>query len=407
MYHGQIRTVTRERQVSPVRRIVIAFVSVVIAGAIYLPCLHWAFRPSVDELVSTDGVAPLPAKLARRHLHLWTDPEKLEGELARMRRANAEWDFMGRSFLAWSLANISLRDSSQAPRMLEAMDRIIDQTLLLEQENGSHFFLMDYAFAKPWKQHPPRSLFVDGEIALMLGMRCLVEDKPTYRAELNRLIHVMVERMEASPSLSAESYPDECWTFCNVTALSAIRLSDFLNGTDHAPLIRRWLAYAKANLIDPTTGLLISAFRLNGETIYPPEGSSIWYVSHHLALLDEPFGRQQYELAKSQLAGRVLGFAYAREWPPGIQGQMDVDSGLAVPGLGASVVSSGLAFIAAGTYGDVEFLQSLMTGVSAMGFGVETDGALRYAASNQVGDAVMLYGLTTGPIWERVARGTE
>jgi hypothetical protein len=246
---------------------------------------------------------------------------------------------------------------------------------------------------------------VDGEVALMLGLRCLVEDKPSYREELDRRIREIVSRMEASPSLSAESYPDECWTFCNVTALSALRVSDCLNGTDHGGLVRRWIAYAKANLVDPRTGLLISAYRLNGQRIYAPEGSSIWYVSHHLRLLDESFGRQQYDLAKKHLAGRFLGFAFAREWPPGLEDQMDVDSGLVVPLLGASVGSSGLAFIAAGTYGDVDFLRSLAGGVQAFGFPVEADGGLKYAAGNQVGDAVMLYGLTVGPAWQKVAEG--
>ena len=364
--------------------------------------MHWAFRPSINDLVSANGVAPLPAKLARRHLYLWTDPEELEGELAKMRAANAEWDFMGRSFLAWSMANMALREPDQAGLMLEAMDRIIDQTLLIESEEGMRFFLMGYADAKPWTQQPPRSLFVDGEIALMLGMRCMVEDKPAYRVELDRRIKVIVKRMEASPSLSAESYPDECWSFCNVTALSAIRVSDYLGGTDHGELISRWLAYAKANLVDPRTGMIISAYRLNGQMIYPPEGSSIWYVSHHLALLDEPFGREQYELAKKHLAGGFLGFGYAREWPAGLEDRMDVDSGLVLPGSGASVASSGLAFVAAGTYGDVEFLRALTTSVSALGFGVETDGGLRHAAGNQVGDAVMLYGLTTGPVWRKL-----
>ena len=34
----------------------------------------------------------------------------------------------------------------------------------------------------------------------------------------------------------------------------------------------------------------------------------------------------------------------------------------------------------------------------------DATGALRYAASNQVGDAVLLYSLTLGPLWAEVAR---
>ena len=81
---------------------------------------------------------------------------------------------------------------------------------------------------------------------------------------------------------------------------------------------------------------------------------------------------------------------------------MDVDSGLVVPWVGASAASSGLAFIAAGTFRDIDYLQDLGTTVNALGFAERDAGKLHYAASNQVGDAVMLYGLSVGPIWQKV-----
>jgi hypothetical protein len=84
---------------------------------------------------------------------------------------------------------------------------------------------------------------------------------------------------------------------------------------------------------------------------------------------------------------------------------MDVDSGLVVPGLGASVASSGLAYVAAGTYGDVDFLRRLTTTLRFAGLPIEEPGGLRYAAGNQVGDAVVLYGLTVGPVWKKVKEG--
>ena len=43
-----------------------------------------------------------------------------------MRASNAEWDFMGRSFLVWSLANMSLREPQRRQTYLETIDRIID-----------------------------------------------------------------------------------------------------------------------------------------------------------------------------------------------------------------------------------------------------------------------------------------
>jgi len=387
------------------KRFPLAVVSLLLAGALYLPCVHLVFRPAASDLVAETGVAPLPAKLAAHQMRAWADRQILEADLAKMRPINAEWDLMGRSFLVWALGNMALRDAAQMPQALDVMDGVLDETLRLERQNGMYFFLMPYARGKPWVQQPARSLFLDGEIALMLAVRCVVQPKPQYLDELGRRVEQMVRRMEASPSLSAESYPDECWTFCNTTALAAVRVSDYLLGTDHSTLVARWVEHAKTNLIDPATGLLISAYTLDGRMIYPPEGSSIWHVSHCLFLLDESFGRQQYELAKQHLASEAMGFGFAREWPAQHRGRMDVDSGLVVPGLDASAASSGLAFVAAGTYGDMDFLRRLATTLTFAAFPVEHDGALQYEAGNRVGDAVILYGLTVGPVWQKVKRG--
>jgi len=42
-----------------------------------------------------------------------------------------------------------------------------------------------------------------------------------------------------------------------------------------------------------------------------------------------------------------------------------------------------------------------MTSLNAAGFPVRKNGTLRYQASNPVGDAVLLYALVQGPLWEK------
>src|SRR6266487_5531458 len=68
---------------------------------------------------------------------------------------------------------------------LEAMDQIIDETLRLENERGMYFFLMPYAKIRPYVVQPAHSLFLDGEIAMMLASRRLLEEKPEYKAPLS------------------------------------------------------------------------------------------------------------------------------------------------------------------------------------------------------------------------------
>ena len=389
------------------RRILLTIVSLAVAAAIWLPSVHVFFRPDLKDYLVAEGTSPKARALAARHLKLWTDPALKAEELRKMRGSNAEWDFMGRTYLVLALANMGLREPAMKDKYLGVIDDIIDDTLALESERGLYHFLMDYARAGVFVSQPARSIFIDGEIALMLGARRMLAEKPAYKKLLTERVALMVRYMSKSPVLSGESYPDECWVFCNTIALASIRIADVLDSTDHSQFISAWLAGAKKNLVDPRTGLLVSSYSFGGRHKDGPEGSSIWMAAHCLQLIDEEFARAQYARARKELGRSALGFAYAREWPVTWQGPMDIDSGPIIPVIEASPGSSGQAVLAASAFGDREFLSGLLTSLDAFGFPRERDGALKYCASNQVGDAVLLYALVQGPLWEKVREASR
>ena len=78
-------------------------------------------------------------------------------------------------------------------------------------------------------------------------------------------------------------------------------------------------------------------------------------------------------------------------------------AGAVVFGLGAG--SSGLALLAASSFGDPEYYDALRTTLEFAAFPAEEDGRLRYRASNIVGDAVLLYSMVTGPLWQAATIG--
>lgn len=373
------------------RRIAVTLGSLLVAAAVWFPCLHFFYSPTVDR-----------AALGDRQLRLWTDPDLRAAEVGKMRNKNAEWDFMGRTFLVLALANRALREPDAKATCLEAIDRILEETIRLERERGIFFFLLGYARTGDFLTNPPRSLFLDGEIALMLGARRMVEEREEYRAPMRERVDAMVEYMPLSPVGSGESYPNECWVFCNTAALAAIRIWDVLEGDDHSAFLHRWVATAKQKLLEPKTGLLFSSYGPGGKMYDGPEGSSIWMAAHCLQIVDEEFARDQYERAKKELARSFLGFGYAREWPESHVGPMDVDSGPVIPLLDASTSSSGLAMMAAAAFGDDAFFASLARSLNCAGFPSRRDGGLQYCASNQVGDAVLLYATELGPLWRKV-----
>ncbi|MCE5323236.1 hypothetical protein LLG46_07965 [bacterium] len=322
-----------------------------------------------------------------------------------MRAANPEWDFMSRTYTVLSLANMALRDPSYKRTACKVMDTIIDDTLRLERKHSFYYFMLPYGREGHWTVNPPRSIFVDGEIAMMLASRRMVEEKPAYKPLLQNRISNMTVQMSKSPVLSAESYPNECWLFCNTIALASIRMADVLDGTDHSEFLASWLRLAKAKLIDRKTGILISAFSVNGQPAecgFGAEGSSIWMACNMLQIVDDDFAHQQYRLAKKALSANVLRFGYAREWPRGNNGSLDIDSGPIAPLLNISPSSTGLAAIGAAAFDDDDYFRGIFASIEIGALPVKHDGQLRYCASNQVGDAVILYAMTEGPLWNAV-----
>ena len=61
-----------------------------------------------------------------------------------------------------------------------------------------------------------------------------------------------------------------------------------------------------------------------------------------------------------------------------------------------------MAFIGASAFDDRPFLASLAATLDFAAFPSCTGGRLKYCASNQVGDAALLYAATLGPLWQKV-----
>lgn len=384
------------------RRLLLGGLSLLIASAIWLPFVHLLFRPADGTFRSRSTVSPTARALAARHGDLWPDTGAAGAEIDAMRVTNPEWDFMGRTFLVLSLANMSLHEPVERDAHLRLIDRIIDDTEQAVNQEGKGYFMLGYANRSSFRQQPVRSIFIDGEVLMMMAARRLVAEHEPYRRRMDELAVITEERMRSSPVLSCESYPNECWTFCNTVALAALRMHEVLDRVDHAALLDDWVAVSKERLVDPTTGLLCSSFTYDGTMLDGPEGSSIWMAAHCLQIVDPAFAQDQYDRARAELSHRVLGFGWAGEWPASWVGPMDVDSGPVIPLLDVSAGASGMAFIAAAGFDDDDYYRSLATTIRFAGFPLERHGRMQFCAGNQVGDAVLLYSTVSGPLWKRV-----
>lgn len=327
----------------------------------------------------------------------------LQGPLAvsdEERRRNPEWMLMADLFsvLAWS--NAALAEPERAAVLLPRIDQAIDATLALEAERGQLALLLPYARRRAFRDPAGRSLFVDGEVAMMLAARLSVAPDVRFEAELAARVEAIEASLRRGPIGSGESYPDECWTFCNTTALAALVLSDRVRGTDHRAQVEAWLSAAKQHLVDPESGLLVSSYTWEGQTLDGPEGSSIYMVAHNLLLLDPEFARDQYGRAREALGRDAFGFGWAREWPSGTTTRVDVDSGMVVPGIGASPGASGLALLGATAFDDAQTRDALLRSMELAAVPTRDDDARWFRAAGRIGNAVAAYALRFGPLWE-------
>lgn len=342
-------------------------------------------------------------EMMARHISVWSNPDVKATEINPMRSVNPEWDFMGRTFVVLGLASVSLAEPSRQAELLPVIDQIIEDTIQVEAAEGQQTFLLRYAQYQPWKDPSGRSLFVDGEIALMIGARRLVADDGRWDQEHKARIDASADQISRSPALLGESYPDETWMFCNAVAMAALRIYDALEpAADHSALTTRWIERMKQDQRDAQTGLLVSSTTWSGERKDGPEGSTIWLVSHMLQFVDPIFAEDQYQRARRELGRTLLGMGYALEWPVGQEDWQDVDAGEIVPGLGASTSSSGLAIIAARSFSDKRWHAALLRALGATARPEREGGELRYARGNQVGDAVIFYGMVEGPLREKL-----
>jgi hypothetical protein len=195
------------------RRFLIATLSLLLASLTWWPLMAHLYRPSDQRrAVLRDG-------LFERQLALFSMRAQRDQTLQTLRWANPEWDLMARTFFVLAATNRALRQTGRAPRVLAAIDSLLDDTLQLIKRHGQEVFLLSYGRKRRWPRERVRSHFVASQVLMMLAARRAVGDAPRWRQAYRQRAAQMVGQLSA-PFYSAASYPNELWTFCNAVGAS-------------------------------------------------------------------------------------------------------------------------------------------------------------------------------------------
>ncbi|MFI1936192.1 hypothetical protein ACH44C_03185 [Streptomyces purpureus] len=232
------------------------------------------------------------------------------------------------------------------------------------------------------------------------GVLSLQEPSRRDPAELRRFTDdsaAIGAAFDASATPYLPAYPGQAWPVDSTVAIASLRLHDTLRPDRFTGTVDRWLTETRRRL-DPRTGLL--PHRVDAATGTPAEvarGTSQSMIQRFLVDIDPAFARDQYQRFRDQYVGTLLGLGPAvREYPDGMDGPADVDSG-PLP-LGVSLSATVVTLGAAQVHGDAPLAGALANHSEVAGLPVGTPWTKRYAFGLlPVGDAFLAWSKTARP----------
>lgn len=213
-----------------------------------------------------------------------------------------------------------------------------------------------------------------------------------YSSELTAL----ADAFDASETPFLQAYPSQAWPVDSTVGVAALRLHDTLFPPQFEATITRWIQLAKSKL-DPVTGLLPHRVDYQtGDLIQGTRGSSQSVIQRFLPEIDPTWAQKAYPVFRDTFVSTIVGIAGVREYPLGVNGAGDVDSGPLVGGM--SLSASVVTVAAAKVEGDTALAEAVLNVGEALGMPIEISGSKRYALGVlPTGDAFLAWAKSATP----------
>jgi hypothetical protein len=312
-------------------------------------------------------------------------------DLGRLTAMNPEWGLFTLSFSTYALANLAARQPDLRAEAAATIGRAIQVALTppLRQpfeESLPNKYLMPQL---------PGSVLYLGHLNLMLGChRQLVSGSP-YRHLHDSLSAALAARYQ-EPAGNLTSYPHLRWLPDNTVALASLALHSRLTGSAYTAASQLWVARAKAQWLDPKTGLLASMVDAAGRPSEEPRGSHLGWSIWFLAQVDSTFARQQYVLYQRHHSTNLGALRLYSEFAGSYEtGAGNVDSGPLI--LGYGIPATAFAFADAVALGDWRNAQRLRRVISLGSRDIREGDELRYGVRlvnldvNPLSEALLLW----------------
>ena len=244
------------------------------------------------------------------------------------------------------------------------------------------------------EMHPPYGAFYSSWSLYALAVYARALGPGSLEPELIRTLEQegdrFAEALAASPTPFLHSYPNQSWPADTSVGIAALAIHDQVLPSRYGEAVERWVERARAHL-EPTLGALAhGASPADGSPWGGVRGSSLALMSRVLVDADLVFAREQYRILRDSFVDRRAGFPGIREYPHGVSGAGDVDSGPLLLGFSGPAVVVGAG--AAAAHGDTALAAALRGTIEVVGLPVQFGGSRRYGAGLvPIGDAFIAW----------------
>ena len=317
-------------------------------------------------------------------------------------RFDGEWDMGACEMAVMGLGQVVLRFPAYKARYQPGAKACMDWLLTAEaHEFGRAAWGNDALLALDGPNAAEGRDAWLGYLAMGFGMYRLAFD-PTYEAVLHdKMMGVMEARLSPPYSLY-QTYPGETYPVDQATTVGALALAQKVGGhRRHQGAIEAWIAWAEAEVVDPATGLLPQAMApASGRITVGPRGSGTGLAAYALSFVEteagsrHPMSGQLYAAMVRSLLDQPWGVAGMREYPRGVSGLPDIDSGPIVLGLGMS--STGFALASARIHQDEATWRLLAATTQRFGLPLSREDGVWYSTGGAIGNCILLAMFTAG-----------
>lgn len=321
-----------------------------------------------------------------------------ETALTALYEQNPEWALFTVSFSGYAFTHLAQQDTAFRAEAAHYLTLGIEEVL---KEQFRQSFALEHV-APANQVDTAGSVLYLGHLNLLLGSLRQLQPANAYTKLHDQLTGALYRRYLCEPSGCLESYAGLRWVPDNTVALASLALHSQLTGSPYAAAAQQWVARARGQYLDSTTGVLASRVDAQGRPEEEARGSmggwSIWF----LARFAPDFAQAQYQ-AYQQHFGTSLGVwqLYRERAEQYTTSYGDLDSGPLL--LGYSIPATTFAFADAVALHDLPNARRLRRLIGLGSREIETAEEIHYTVRlanlsvSPLAEALLLYAEAPAP----------